>query len=80
MKDRQLIGGTLAIIVTLATCALAGYLLFRPYPAANGTLINFVLGSLVTQFTIVVGYYFGSSRNAEKQPRSPITVPQDRKP
>ncbi len=66
MKDRQLVQGFIGGIVVLAFCAFAVYVGLRQLPVANMSVINMALGALIAQFATVIGYYFGSSRSAER--------------
>lgn len=83
MKDRGLVAGTIALIIVAAFCAFAVYIGFFPTPAANQHFIDLALGALIAQFANVTGYYFGSSKSAERAAvpeRPPVTVPLPRMP
>lgn len=76
MKDRGLIPGTIALAVVLAFCAFAIYTGVHSLPAANQHYLDIVLGVLVAKFSDVIGFYFGSSRSAERAAqREPVHVP-----
>ena len=76
MKDRGIVAGTLAVMVVMAFCGFAIYVGLVPLPEKNDHFIDIALGALVGQFANVIGYYFGSSRSADKQgERPPVTVP-----
>lgn len=74
MKDRGLIPGTIALAVVLAFCAFAVYTGVHSLPVANQHYLDIVLGVLVAKFSDVIGYYFGSSKSAERV-NPPVHVP-----
>jgi len=76
MKDRGIVAGTLAVMVVMAFCGFAIYVGLVPLPEKNDHFIDIALGALVGQFANVIGYYFGSSRSADKHAeRLTVTVP-----
>ena len=60
-----------APILALALVVMIGYLLhgimFAREPVINKDVFNVVLGALVTAFTTVIAYYFGSSLGSSKK-------------
>jgi len=83
MKDRGIVGSVIALVIVLLYCALIVALLFVPLPAVNAKYFDGLVMALVAQVAAVVGYYFGSSRSAERAAtpsRPPATVPLPKMP
>lgn len=57
--------GWLAILVTLGFFAVIAGLLFVGVPQASRQILNIVLGVLGTGFTMILSYYFGSSKGGD---------------
>lgn len=78
MKDHGLVAGMIAVAIVLLYCTLIIALLFVPLPQANAKYFDGLEMALVAQVAAVVGYFFGSSRSAERQAveRPPVTVPR----
>lgn len=66
VKDRT--PGAIAGAVTVGFFALLGLMAFRVLPPNNETILNVMLGSLGTGWTMVLSYYFGSSNAALAAP------------
>lgn len=57
----------LGSIITVGFFILLGLLIFRPIPQGNNEILYLAVGALISAFSLVVGYYFGSSAgSAEK--------------
>lgn len=63
---RTLVEGILAFLVTIGFFTVIGALLARPFPLDNRDVLLVLLGSLGTQWTTTMQYYFGSSVTATK--------------
>jgi len=58
----------LAIVVTLATLGLFYTVMFKGIPKdGDQNIIMFVLGSLSAAFTMVLGYFFGSTKSSAEK-------------
>jgi hypothetical protein len=57
--------GVISILVLFMTIAIVGIILFKPIPAENKDVVNFVLGVVVgTAFVSVINYWVGSSKGS----------------
>lgn len=75
MNDRGIVASIVAVTITLFFCGLVLLMAFHPVPAVNQRFIDGAVGGLIVQFANVVGYYFGSSRDASARAKQPVTVP-----
>lgn len=66
MNERGIVASFIAITIVAFFCGLVTLLAFHNIPAENQRFIDGALGGLVVQFANIVGYYFGSSRDAAK--------------
>ena len=67
MGSKTIFQYVLAAIIVMGIFALLGILIKTAVPEINKDLLNIVIGSLLTAFSVVVGYFFGSSLgSAEK--------------
>jgi len=65
MKAKTIAKYTLASLVTLGFFALLYILVFHAIPETNKDILNIVIGSLISAFTGVVGFFFGSSQSSQ---------------
>ena len=65
-RDGETVKSVIAIIIVACVCFFSVYAGIYTLPAANEKFLWFVLGALVTKFSGVFDYYFGSSRSAER--------------
>lgn len=56
----------LALVVITAFCFMCIVSIFVKIPAGNEQLIYTITGALTAQFTLIIGYYFGSSKLSER--------------
>jgi hypothetical protein len=77
MPDRGIVASIVAITITLFFCGLVLLMAFHPVPSVNQRFIDGAVGGLIVQFANVVGFYFGSSREAQAKAvqREPVHVP-----
>lgn len=66
MNERGIVASFIAVAIVTFFCGLVTLLAFHNIPQANQRFIDGALGGLVVQFANIVGYYFGSSRDAAK--------------
>lgn len=64
MKTKELFMYILAIIIVVGIFVLLGILIVREVPVANKDLLNIVVGAFISAFTLVIGYFFGSSKGS----------------
>lgn len=57
----------LALGITLGFFLMLGILGFKEIPTGSKDMFNVMVGSLGTAWSGAVGYYFGSSKNAQHQ-------------
>lgn len=67
MKDREIFGALIAGAIVVGFLAFAIFAGIHPLPQANREILNTIVGILNSALVYVVGYYFGSSRSAERQ-------------
>ena len=68
MKTRNLFLYIIAIVIVLATFSVIYLFVFYTVPESNKDALNIVLGALMGGFSLVLGYFFGSSKgSADKQ-------------
>jgi hypothetical protein len=65
-RDGESVKSVLAIIIVASVCFFAVYAGIFTLPQANEKFLWFLLGALVTKFSGVFDFYFGSSRSAER--------------
>lgn len=61
---KELFMYTLAIIIIVGVFILVGILITHEIPKENKDLLNIVVGGYVTLTTMVVSYFFGSSKGS----------------
>jgi len=64
MKTKDLPLYILAGIITLGYFGLLAILTFKGVPEQNNDLYNTAMGALLVAFSMVVGYWFGSSKGS----------------
>jgi len=57
----------LGATITLGFFVTLGFLIFVAMPDANEKMLYMVIGALVSQFTQVVSYFFGSSKGSQEK-------------
>lgn len=71
MKDRGLVAGAIAVMIVLLFFLVTLGLFWRVIPAPNASAFNGLVTALVSMVSGVIGYFFGSSRTAERGPARP---------
>lgn len=66
-NKKDLLIGTLAVLITLALIAEVGALMFVEIKTANKDLVNVGVMATISLATIVYSYFFGSSRSSAKK-------------
>lgn len=64
------ISGALAALYTIAYMVMVGLLFFVSIPAENKDLINTLVGIMSAVQMAIIGFFFGSSKNAEATQRA----------
>lgn len=54
----------LGAIITMGIFTILALLVYQEIPEGNRDLMNLVVGSLLTSFAMVVGYFYGSSKGS----------------
>lgn len=67
MKGSLIFSYVLAGLILVGFFGLLGLLVFRPTPVDNSNLLNISVGALISAFTGVVGYFFGSSLGSKEK-------------
>ncbi len=55
----------LAWVIVIGFFVLIGVMMFSPIPEANSSATNILFGALISGFTGVIGYFFGSSQSSD---------------
>jgi len=66
----------LAYILTIGALGMIYMILMRVVPSENETILQVILGFVLSKFNDIYGYYFGTSKDksdAEQQQRTPNT-------
>ena len=71
---RENTGAIIAILYTLGFFSMVGALLFFDVPTDNHDIMLSLAGSMTTIQVGIVGYYFGSSKNAEVSQKAAIAA------
>jgi|GEM_PF-1776188 hypothetical protein len=88
MKTKDLFMYALGALIVVTILVIVAFLIFRPMPKDNESLLQLVVGTLIAAFTQVVSYFFGTSKSsADKNemlynstPVSPQPLPQPEPP
>lgn len=64
MKTRNVLMYVLGALITLAFFGLLGMLVLYPIPEKNSQVLTLTIGALITSFSMVVGYFYGSSKGS----------------
>jgi hypothetical protein len=64
MKPRDIFQYALGAIIVVAFFLMIYLLLFNGVPEVNKDLLNITAGALISAFTGIVGYYYGSSKGS----------------
>ena len=64
MKIKDILMYVLGGLITLCFFGLLAMLVLYKIPPENKELLTLAIGSLLSSFTLVVGYYYGSSRGS----------------
>jgi ribosome modulation factor len=67
----------LAVFTTLGLFALIFVLVFRMVPEESRSIFEILLGAVVTQWSAVMGYYFGSSSGSAAKSKAIETMVAD---
>jgi uncharacterized membrane protein YedE/YeeE len=67
MKARDYAMYILGGIITVAFVIFFGLLVFNAIPETNKELLYLIVGSLISAFTTVVGYFYGSSAGSREK-------------
>jgi len=86
MKSKEIFMYGLGALITLSFFGLLALLIFQGIPENNKDILNITIGSLISAFTAIVSYFYGSSKgSADKNETisqalsnssSPITEPK----
>lgn len=57
----------LGALITVGFFALLVLLLFKPIPENNNEVLYLAIGSLLSSFSMVVGYFYGSSAGSAQK-------------
>lgn len=61
MKAKDVAMYVLGSLIVLGFFSLLGILIFVQVPIGNNDVLNLAIGSLITGFATVIGYFYGSS-------------------
>lgn len=66
MKEnvKQIFMYSLAGLLVVSILVLVGVLMFKPLPEPNKSILEIIMGSLISAFMAVVSYFFGSSKGS----------------
>lgn len=64
MKTRNIMMYVLGALIILAFFGLLGLLVLYPVPEKNNQVLTIAVGALITSFSMVVGYFYGSSKGS----------------
>lgn len=66
MKEnvKQIFMYSLAGLLVVSILVLVGVLMFKPLPEPNKSILEIIMGSLISAFMAVVTYFFGSSKSS----------------
>lgn len=64
MKGRNAFMYALGGVITILFFGTLGLAMFNPIPETNKDLVNIMLGFTGSAFSLVVGYFFGSSKGS----------------
>jgi hypothetical protein len=65
MKPRNVAQYILAALIVVCFFVLLGILVFKQIPKDNGEVLYLAVGSLLSAFATVTGYFFGSSAGSQ---------------
>ena len=74
IKENDIVTCMLALAVTLGFFGILAYLIKFGVPANGGEPLLVMLGSLGTAWTMIIGYYFGSSVGSKNKDKSIETL------
>ena len=57
----------LGVLIVVGFFALLVLLLFKPIPENNSEVLYLAIGSLLSSFSMVVGYFYGSSAGSAQK-------------
>lgn len=64
MKAKELFQYILAIVIVVGIFVLLGVLIMHEIPETNKDLLNMIVGAFIASFTLVISYFFGSSKGS----------------
>jgi len=65
MKTKEFYKYTLAGVIVIGFFALLVILILIVVPEPNKDLLNITVGTLLSSFSMIVGYFFGSSKSSD---------------
>ena len=67
MKIKDIAMYSLGTLLVLGFFGLLGLLIFRPIPTVNNEVLYLAIGALISGFTTVVNYFYGSSAGSAQK-------------
>lgn len=67
MKLNKIAMYILGVLIIVGFFALLVILIFKPIPENNSEVLNLAIGSLLSSFSMVVGYFYGSSAGSAQK-------------
>ena len=67
MKLNKIAMYILGVLIIVGFFALLVILIFKPIPENNNEVLNLAIGSLLSSFSMVVGYFYGSSAGSAQK-------------
>ena len=67
MKLNKIAMYILGVLIVVGFFALLVLLLFKPIPENNSEVLYLAIGSLLSSFSMVVGYFYGSSAGSAQK-------------
>jgi uncharacterized BrkB/YihY/UPF0761 family membrane protein len=64
-KTKEIFKYSLAGLIVITILTLVAFLIFKPMPEPNRSIIEIIIGALVAAFTTVISFFFGSSKGSE---------------
>lgn len=57
----------LGTILTIGVFVILGFVLTQPIPEASIRVVDMIIGSILTQWVMAMGYFFGTTASSSKK-------------